>query len=598
MGPLTLGTYVTGGNGTTGLAPANWPANLCGLSFSINAFTPAVALNGLDHRWLQSTTTPKVVDFGSPVNTVLVFVAVDHGPFPEEGIEQTVWGSNNPSIVGFPAGWTLATITRVWRDGWEQPPVCEPGDNADDFTGQYSFPGNGFQYVAVHANHSISIFLDPSHTTWTASDDNSGVPGWQSFDDEIDAVGTLVCDEGAVTADAGPDQVGGVGDQLCFDGSGSTAQSGPPSLGWDLDGDNAIDVAGTQACITCTEEGEGDVVLFATDECGCVDSDTAHFTCISCEPDPRTQGYWHRQCLGAGLITPGRGRGPQEVLEPDFLKTLVPAVDQALESLIWEFRTCEDGMDAEPPSDHCEQAIKQFTAMLLNIESGRLQGSCGVDLSVEGCSSTNISGLVNEIAALINSGDDDNCKVARDCAAAVNEGTAVTQSFGQGLVAPTQEGSTESPTTLVATPGPVKLEASTPTDEPAPAADAADVTQQSIAVVESPEVTGEVSERPEAEQGDPVRTVRRQMAVLSNPSAPDQARDVAREALLTALGGGFEVDLRLEVVAALLDNVDVAYRTLLEKHLVDIRDEAAELGQEAILKEAEGLLRQLEQDTE
>ena len=33
---INLGTWVSGGGGT-GLAPANWPANLCGLSFSSNA---------------------------------------------------------------------------------------------------------------------------------------------------------------------------------------------------------------------------------------------------------------------------------------------------------------------------------------------------------------------------------------------------------------------------------------------------------------------------------------------------------------------------------------------------------------------------------
>jgi hypothetical protein len=141
-----------------------------------------------------------------------------------------------------------------------------------------------------------------------------------------------------------------------------------------------------------------------------------------CDPDPRTQGYWHRQCLGAGLITPGRmGRGPQEVLEPDF-KNLVPSVDTILENTVAEFGgTCGGGMDANPPSDPCERALKQYTAFLLNMESGRLQESCVIDLSVEGCSSTTIGGLVNELAGLINSGDTDNCKQAAACAGTINE---------------------------------------------------------------------------------------------------------------------------------------------------------------------------------
>jgi hypothetical protein len=150
-----------------------------------------------------------------------------------------------------------------------------------------------------------------------------------------------------------------------------------------------------------------------------------------CEPDPSTQGYWHRQCLGAGLITPGRngnGRGPTTVLEPDFVKTLVPAVDLRLQASIFippTFRTCEDGIDAEPPSDKCEKALKQYTAMLLNIDSGRLQESCRIDLSAEGCNSATIGDLVIELAGLINNADQDSCKQAAACAGAINENGGV-----------------------------------------------------------------------------------------------------------------------------------------------------------------------------
>jgi len=275
----TLGTYCTGGNGGNGIAPSSPGA--CGLSFfQDNATTPAVALNTLDHRWLQSTTTPKVVDFGSPVNTAIVFVAVDHGPFPEEGVESTIWGSNSCDISTFPTGWTLGTLTTIWKRGWEDPVACQGQDNADDFVGQYSFPGAGFRYVAVHANNSMSIFDDASHTTWASSGDNSSVSGWQSFDDEIDAIGTPDCAPGQVVADAGPDQSANVGQQVCFDGSNSSATSGIAGLGWDLDGDGAIDVNGTVACIDCTGATSGSVTLFVTDVCGCVGSDTANFTCV------------------------------------------------------------------------------------------------------------------------------------------------------------------------------------------------------------------------------------------------------------------------------------------------------------------------------
>lgn len=55
---FTLGTYCTGG-GATGLAPADYPNTLCGLSFSGDPATQADALNSLDHIWLQSTTLPR-----------------------------------------------------------------------------------------------------------------------------------------------------------------------------------------------------------------------------------------------------------------------------------------------------------------------------------------------------------------------------------------------------------------------------------------------------------------------------------------------------------------------------------------------------------
>ena len=115
-------------------------------------------------------------------------------------------------------------------------------------------------------------------------------------------------------------------------------------------------------------------------------------------------------------------------MEPDFVKTLIPAVDLSLQATIFEpptFLTCEDGMDASPPSDPCERALKQYTALLLNIASDRLQENCDIDLAAFGCNATNVGDLVDELAALINSGDPDDCRQAADCAAAVNEGDGI-----------------------------------------------------------------------------------------------------------------------------------------------------------------------------
>jgi hypothetical protein len=101
----------------------------------------------------------------------------------------------------------------------------------------------------------------------------------------------------------------------------------------------------------------------------------------------------------------------------------MPAVNAALENLGFYGMTTCDGMDAVPPSDPCEQALKQFTAMLLNLESNRLQDLCSLDLSEEGCSSTSVGELVDEVAGLIHGGY---CMQAKPCVAAVNEGDALT----------------------------------------------------------------------------------------------------------------------------------------------------------------------------
>jgi hypothetical protein len=161
---------------------------------------------------------------------------------------------------------------------------------------------------------------------------------------------------------------------------------------------------------------------------------------VTCEdPDPRTQGFWHRQCLGVaaadGGIDPGRnGRGPQSPTLDNFVPDLMDCAGARLEDLgHYGAGTC-DGMDADPPSDACERAWKQTTALILNVCNGNLTDGCPVDVSAEGCSSTNVGDLLDELAALIAA---DECQTAADCAAAVNEGDALVN--GGGLPVTPQE---------------------------------------------------------------------------------------------------------------------------------------------------------------
>ncbi|MGE0826880.1 MAG: DUF4215 domain-containing protein [Candidatus Binatia bacterium] len=295
---IRLGEYVSGGDGYTGVAPENYPANLCGLSFSLTNDSPAAAINSLDHKWLQSFTTPIVVDFSTPVSSVFVFAAVDHGPFPEEGIEQTVWGRNGSAdTTDFPQGWTKATLTKIWKKGWEDPVACQGQDNTDDFTGEYSFPGGAsFQYVATYANLSISIFDTPAHETWADVEDESEVAGWQSDDHEIDAIGTIVCPVcGNEVVESG--EQCDDGNTVSGDGCSATCQTercgdGKVDVGEECDDGNNADEDGCSAQCTI-EEPPGPVcgngVVETGEECddgNTVGGDGCSATCETEENNP------------------------------------------------------------------------------------------------------------------------------------------------------------------------------------------------------------------------------------------------------------------------------------------------------------------------
>ena len=208
---------------------------------------------------------------------------------------------------------------------------------------------------------------------------------------------------------------------------GATVAYPPPS---------ATDTCDASVNVTCDPlsgstfpVGTTSVTCTATDASGNVSACgfDIELTLACVDPAPLTQGYWHRQCLGVpageGGLDPGRnGRGPSKVKESDFADALMPAADAVLASEFFIFGSCSEGMDADPPSSKCERAIKQYTALVFNQLSDRVMNSCGVDLSPWGCTSTNVGDLLDELAALINTGDPQNCKLAAECAALVNEG--------------------------------------------------------------------------------------------------------------------------------------------------------------------------------
>ena len=168
-----LGTYIKGaeafgtGVDNTVLGSYNGAGSLAG-----NA-------NALDHAWIQdlspnanfngivgaAPSQGTVWNLGGQANQVAVFVFVDHGPVPEEVLENTAWLSNDPNAAD--SGWTQAQLVHVFGLGFSPDPII-----SDGFVAVYQLPSAAtFQYVSV---------------TW-------GGPGaiQRDGDNEIDAVGGL-----------------------------------------------------------------------------------------------------------------------------------------------------------------------------------------------------------------------------------------------------------------------------------------------------------------------------------------------------------------------------------------------------------------------
>jgi hypothetical protein len=348
-------------------------------------------------------------------------------------------------------------------------------------------------------------------------------------------------------------------------------------------------------------EGTTTVDFEATDGVGNTTPGTSTLTATDCfcEPNPRSQGYWHRQCLGAGLINPGRqgqGRGPEEPLEADFVKVLLPDVNRRLQDRIFQFATCQDGIETEPPSDSCEKAIKQYASMYLNIESRSLQRVCEIDVTSQGCSSGSVWELLSEAADLINIGEESTCKQAARCVGAVNEGQVILES---APVAATAEPTASEPETAMTTTVISTRQASVPPvastrlsarreerPDPPPMVLPMKPDVRSLEEAEAPAAPSEpvtpVMDGPEA--------VRNHMRTLAGEAATPAEREAAQEALLTALSGGYEPELRLEVARRLLRQLDDAYRSLLARHLEAIQQEAKEMGKDDLAREAAGLL--------
>jgi hypothetical protein len=90
-------------------------------------------------------------------------------------------------------------------------------------------------------------------------------------------------------------------------------------------------------------------------------------------------------------------------------------------------------------------------------------------------------------------------------------------------------------------------------------------------------------------------SLERLLAVLSNPSAPQEAVDSSTATLLTILSGGYDLEVRLGIIHSLLPRIDVGYHALLAGHLEDIHTEAEHLGKDDLARTAARILKQLEE---
>jgi hypothetical protein len=529
---------------------------------------------------------------------------------------------------------TTETCTVAVED--EEPPeITCPADVTLECPANTTPPATGMAAATDNCGASSVDFHDSTAPgcgrtetitrTWAANDNEGNVEECSQTIAVVDNTKPTVIPPAPITLDC--------------DIEGGIPSSDPRIVAW-LSSAFAADSCGsavfTNDAPALFPEGTTPVNFTAVDECGNANSASSTVTAndCRCEPDPRTQGYFNRQCLGAGFITPGRnGRGPQEPLEPDFVKVWVPEVDVRLQSTIFvppAFRTCEDGINADPPSDACERALKQYTALLLNIEKGGIQ-VCNIDLAAEGCSASTVYELVGELAGLINSGETANCKQAADCAGTVNENDGIVLGAPAAPSAPsssltsrlvdavdptastvaartTTEKSPSQETPAVDEPeaGPGTGDATTTDAMGAIEASELSTNVAPSAILLLPAVSEEASseasktkEDPSVKESptlrsDPITAIDRHLAVLANASAIEKARRASEDALLTALGGGYEPDVRLRIVRGLLGKIDTSYNSLLAKQLVHIRDEAQQIGDKSVAKEAARLLGSLE----
>jgi len=175
-----------------------------------------------------------------------------------------------------------------------------------------------------------------------------------------------------------------------------------------------------------------EVVVLADDGTTCVLETNVLPLCFALSDgcSPLTQGYWHRQCMSLGLIERSGGGIPPPHPDwepPPLLAIMQEIVDPIIRRLgsPTDTTTCE-ALDADPPDDMCQKAIKQYAAVLMNMYGGHLGPDCVLELP--GLGQVTPQQAADAIAALIMqglAGDPRACYLANDLADLINTGAAL-----------------------------------------------------------------------------------------------------------------------------------------------------------------------------